>query len=354
MRVCSKLFNKIIEAENLFSAWDEFKRDKGKKADVLEFENRLEQNIFKLYRDLKNDMYCHGGYKGFWIHDPKPRRIHKASVRDRVLHHAVFKVLNPIFEPTFIPTSFSCRAGKGTHKGILEVEKMIRKSSRNYTRSCCILKCDIKKFFDSVDHAVLFEILNRRIKDGRVLRLLGEIINSYSSDLQERESKKPCSKIGIPIGNLTSQLFANIYMNEFDQFMKHELKIKYYARYTDDFVIVANKKQELKDTTPHIQNFLNENLKLTIHPDKVFIQKFTQGIDFLGQTIFPHYRLIRSKTKKRILRKLEEKVKQYKSGLISKDTLNRSLQSCLGVLSHTNSFTLSEDLKNWFWFWISE
>lgn len=356
MKIYCDLYWLIISPQALFRAWEIFKSDKRNKPDVTEFEVNLEQNIFDLYRDLKNGTYRHGGYKGFWIHDPKLRRIHKASVRDRVLHHAVFKVLNPIFEPTFIPTSFSCRAGKGTHKGVLEVEKMIRKSSRNYTRSCCILKCDIKKFFDSVDHAVLFEIINRRIKDGRVLRLLGEIINSYSSDLQEREreSKKPCSKIGIPIGNLTSQLFANIYMNEFDQFMKHELKIKYYARYTDDFVIVANKKQELKDTTPHIQNFLNENLKLTIHPDKVFIRKFTQGIDFLGQTIFPHYRLIRSKTKKRILRKLEEKVKQYKSGLISKDTLNRSLQSYLGVLSHTNSFTLSEDLKNWFWFWISE
>lgn len=187
MKIYCDLYWLIISPQALFRAWEIFKSDKRNKPDVTEFEVNLEQNIFDLYRDLKNGTYRHGGYKGFWIHDPKLRRIHKASVRDRVLHHAVFKVLNPIFEPTFIPTSFSCRAGKGTHKGVLEVEKMIRKSSRNYTRSCCILKCDIKKFFDSVDHAVLFEIINRRIKDGRVLRLLGEIINSYSSDLQERE-----------------------------------------------------------------------------------------------------------------------------------------------------------------------
>lgn len=166
-----KLFDKITNAENLFSAWDEFKRGKQKKADVLHFEKNLEQNIFRLHRDLVNKTYKHGDYIGFRICDPKPRSIHKATVRDRVLHHAVFAALNPVFEPTFIPSSFSCRVGKGTHKGANFLADALRQVSRNYTRRCFVLKCDIRKFFDSVDHATLLEILERKIKDAEVRRL---------------------------------------------------------------------------------------------------------------------------------------------------------------------------------------
>lgn len=150
MRIYKDIFEQIISAENLFAAWDTFKSDKRNRHDVQAFERQLEENIFELHRDLRAKRYKHGPYSGFYIRDPKVRHIHKATVRDRVLHHAIFKILNPIFEPTFIPNSFSCRVNKGTHKGVLAVEKMIRKVSKNYSEPCFVMKCDVKKFFDSV------------------------------------------------------------------------------------------------------------------------------------------------------------------------------------------------------------
>ena len=239
----------------MFKAWDVFKSDKKNKIDVMDFELDLEKNIFDLYRDLKSAIYKHGQYKGFWIHDPKLRRIHKATVRDRVLHHAIFNVLNPIFEPIFIPNSFSCRIGKGTHKGMKKVAEMLSIMSQNNTRQCYALKCDIRKFFDSIDHNILISILDKKIKDEKVMNLMREIVESFEVKRQNLFERR-----GVPIGNLTSQIFANIYMNEFDQFVKHKLKIKYYARYTDDFIIVSTDKVYLENLIPLIQDFLKTKL----------------------------------------------------------------------------------------------
>lgn len=352
MRKNFNLFNNICSAQNLFSAWDEFKVGKGKKLDVLEFEKRLEQNIFKLHRDLCNQTYQHGPYEGFYISDPKRRHIHKATVRDRILHHAVFRELNPVFEPAFISNSFSCRIGKGTHKGVEALATMLIKESYNNRRNCYALKCDIRKFFDSIDHQILFEILKKKIKDKKALFLLDKIIQSYATNLdfareRERERELSCStQKGIPIGNLTSQLFANVYMNEFDQFVKHTLKVKYYARYTDDFIIVSNCYQYLNDLLKPIQSFLENNLKLNLHPKKMEIRKYSQGIDFLGYIILPHFQLIRKRTWKRMLRKFRISVKSFKLGNISDERLYQSLGSSLGALSHANSHKLEEQLKN--------
>lgn len=162
MKIYTSIFDKIISLENMFLAWEEFKKDKKNKKDVVRFEWKLEENIFQLHKDLKSKKYKHEPYKGFWISDPKLRRIHKATVRDRVLHHAIFSILNPIFEPMFISNSFSCRIGKGTHKGVLALANMIRSVSRNSTKPCFVLKCDIKKFFDSVNHDILFNIIRKR------------------------------------------------------------------------------------------------------------------------------------------------------------------------------------------------
>jgi RNA-directed DNA polymerase len=186
MRIYKNIFNNIISLENLFLAWTEFRCDKGKKFDVQRFEFSLEQNIFQLHNDLKNKTYRHGPYSSFYIRDPKVRHIHKAIVRDRVLHHAIFRILNPIFEPTFIPTSFSCRIGKGTHKGVLALESMVRKESKNCTRQCLALKCDIKKFFASIDHEILFGLCKKRICDAEAVWLIDEVIRSYST-VAERE-----------------------------------------------------------------------------------------------------------------------------------------------------------------------
>jgi len=180
------MFEKIVDPCNLFSAWDEFKIGKLKKMDVLEFELRLEENIFKLYRDLKYHNYRHGVYHSFYITDPKLREIHKATVRDRVLHHAIFRILYPIFEPTFISNSFSCRNDKGNHKGVICLSKMIRKVSKNYTKSCFVMKCDIKKFFSSVDHQILLNVVKQKIKDEDFYWLIEEIIGSFGLETEIR------------------------------------------------------------------------------------------------------------------------------------------------------------------------
>jgi len=349
MKIYKNLFEKIISPENLFSAWDTFKSDKRNKRDVKQFEWKLEQNIFQLCRELKNKTYKHGPYIGFYIRDPKQRHIHKALVRDRVLHHAVFSVINPIFEETFISTSFSCRIGYGTHRGVAVLEKMARRIHKNETSSCFVLKCDIQKFFDSVDHRVLLSILRKRIKDEDATWLLQEIVESYSSPQSTIFEKK-----GLPIGNLTSQLFANVYMNEFDQFVKSDLKVRNYIRYTDDFVIVSESEQYLYNLIPAITDFLKTKLALEIHPQKIFICKLHRGIDFLGYIIFPNYRLIRTRTKRRIFAKLKQRIKEYKLGKINDITLEQSLQSYLGVLSHASTYSLSQQLKNQFWFWLNE
>lgn len=346
-KVYHDLFEKIAASEHLFAAWEEFRKGKSSRVDVQEFEIRLEENIFALHRELMTGMYRHGSYSAFMICDPKQRPIHKATVRDRVLHHAVFSALNPVFEPAFIAHSFSCRRNKGTHRGVDALERMLRRVSRNNTRACFALKCDVRKFFASVDHSVLLEILARRIKDDRVLRLLENIIASFSS-----ESPKLNSGKGIPIGNLTSQLFANVYMNEFDQFMKHELGIRHYVRYTDDFVIVENNEETLRSLLLPISNFLQKKLHLDLHPHKVTIRKYSEGIDFLGYVLRPHHRTLRTVTKRRMLRKLHEKAEKCVAGMRTEESCEHSLQSYLGVLSHANAHRLSQELKNRYWLWM--
>ncbi len=349
MKTYKNLFEKIISLENLFAAWDKFKSDKQNKQDVQLFEWQLEQNIFQLHRELKTKQYKHSPYASFWIQDPKQRHIHKAAVRDRVLHHAIFTILNPLFEESFISHSFSCRIDKGTHKGIKTLKDIARRVSGNTRKPCFALKCDIKKFFDTIDHDVLFAIFAKKIKDFDTMWLLREIIESFFSKYSNLFERK-----GVPIGNLTSQLFANVYLNEFDQFIKHNLKIKHYLRYTDDFVILAENRRHLEKLIIPINSFLKQKLHLELHPNKVSIRKFGQGIDFLGYVVLPHHLQLRTKTKNRVFRKLEMRIKEYKDGRIVYKTVEQSLQSYLGVLSHADTYVLNQQLKNQFWFWLNE
>jgi RNA-directed DNA polymerase len=339
MKIYKNLYPLIISAENLFAAWEVFKSDKRNKPDVAEFEQKVEQHIFQLRRELRDKTYRHGPYYGFWVHDPKRRRIHKATVRDRVLHHAIFRIINPIFEPTFIPTSFSCRIGKGTHKGVESVRDMLRAESKNGTEACWVLKCDVRKFFDSVDHSVLLSIIKRRVKDADAFGLLKKIVESYST----------ANDKGIPIGNLTSQMFANIYMGEFDHFVKHSLHIKRYARYTDDFVVVSRDKAYLENLLSPMREFIGEKLKLQLHPQKVTIRKYRQGADFLGYVVLPYHKALRTRTKKRMFRKMADRAAAYHSGAITKAAFEGALSSYLGVLSHADAHELTERFRNQFW-----
>ena len=332
------IFDKIISLENLFLAWQEFRRGKRNKPDVQKFEYNLEDNIFGLRHELRTKTYRHSHYTSFYIQDPKLRRIHKARVRDRVLHHAVFRILYPIFDPIFISDSYSCRIKKGTHRAVNRLQKFARKVSKNNTKDCFILKCDIKKFFDSVGHDILISLIQKKIQDKNAVWLIEEIIKSFSTQLNK----------GLPLGNITSQLFANIYLNELDRFIKHKLRIKYYIRYCDDFVILSNGKEYLEELIIEIKNFLNTELKLSLHSDKISIRKYHQGIDFLGYVSFPHHRLLRTKTKRRMFKKMEQRVEELKQGKISDKSFNQSRQSYLGMLKHCKSFKIQKEFKSQF------
>ena len=328
------IFEKIISLDNLFSAWKEFKKGKTNKLDVQEFEFNLEENIFQLYNDLKNNRYKHGPYLAFYVRDPKLRHIHKALVRDRLFHHAVFRILYSIFDKSFIYDSYSCRLGGGTHFAVNRLEKFVRKLSVNNHRTIYALKCDIRKFFDSVDKEILFRIIKRKIKDNESLRLISIILNSFY-----KETGK-----GLPLGNVASQLFANIYLNELDQFVKHSLKVRYYLRYCDDFIILGQNKQYLLWLIDKLANFLGEKLNLHLHENKIIIRKHRQGIDFLGYVILPYHRVIRMKTRKRIINKIIGKREEFDGHLISQESSRHSLNSYLGVFSHCNGYELEKEV----------
>ena len=349
MKCYHNLFAGMARNESLFEAWDGFRKGKGGRKDVQEFEQNVEQHIFALGRELRAGSYRHGTYHPFTICDPKQRLIQKATVRDRVIHHAVFTALNPVFEPTFFAHSYSCRTGKGTHRAMRSLHGWLRAVSHNDHRTCFVLQCDIHKFFASVSHALLLDILGRRIKDSKMLRILQEIIGSVQSG-----HLTPTGPVGLPIGNLTSQLFANVYLNELDMFLKHELKVQHYVRYTDDFAIVADNREDLERLVGPIRAFLQRRLHLDLHPRKVTIRTFRQGIDFLGYVLLPHHRVLRTRTKRRMYRKMRERIIAFKAGSIPVESVEQSLQSYLGVLSHANSYHLSGELKNRCWFWLSE
>ena len=319
-------YEEIISFENLLSAWQEFLPGKKNKQDVQEFGLRLANNILQLHEELANFTYFHGPYKAFNISDPKPRNIHKASVRDRVLHHAIYRQLYPFFDRTFIADSFSCRNGKGTHKAIERFSGFGLIAGQNNTRTVWVLKCDIKKFFASIDHKTLLEILGQYIPDKHIMWLLSRVIDSFN---YQQDGK------GLPLGNLTSQLFCNVYMNEFDQLAKHRFKVKYYIRYADDFVFLSGSREELMALTPKVSEFLEQELKLSLHPDKVFIKTLASGVDFLGWVHFPRHRVLKKTTGRRMFKR------------IYGHPTNETLQSYLGLISHGNSYGLKQQVLNW-------
>lgn len=228
-----------------------------------------------------------------------------------------------VYDKHFIYDSYSCRNEKGTHKGVKRLEEFTRKESHNYRRNIYVLKCDISKFFDSIDHNILKNILFNKNLDNNTKWLIEKIIKSF----EKTENK------GLPLGNVTSQLFSNIFLNKFDQFIKHKLKIKYYVRYCDDFVIVSKDKNYLESLIPQIALFLNNELGLSLHPRKVETRKLSQGIDFLGYVVLPYYNVLRTNTKKRILKRIKNNFSE------------ETKQSYLGILSHCKGYKISKQIN---------
>jgi retron-type reverse transcriptase len=322
-------FDDITSMNALLLAWREFRRGKSKKGDVQLYERDLIENLLTLQRELVSGKYRHGTYQAFKINDPKPRDIHKSTVRDRVVHHLLYKALAPFFFQIFVSDSYSCQLGKGTHRAINRYTYFAQKVSENNTKQGFVLKCDIRKFFANIDHDILRRLLRERIADERTFVLLGKVIESFDSG---QEGK------GLPLGNLTSQLLVNIYMHEFDMYVKQTLKAKYYIRYADDFVVFSNDKEYLAEIVRLIVLFLRDKLALELHPNKVSVETLSSGVDFLGWVHFQHHRVLRTVTKRRMLRKCD----------IS------NITSYQGMLEHGNAYFLSQFLTEFVSFTDSE
>jgi RNA-directed DNA polymerase len=312
-------FTTICSEQALLLAWTKFSRGKKKRDDVADFSKNLNLNISQLSYSLKSGTYTHATYQTFVVCDPKRREIHKATVRDRLVHQALVSAIEPMFEKRFIYDSYSCRKGKGAHKGVDRLKLFLRQASLNDASKAYVLKCDVRKFFASIDHIVLLELVGKRISDPQTFLLIKNIIESLNAE----------TRVGIPLGNVTSQLFANIYLHELDWFIKQTLGLKHYLRYCDDFVIVSTDKYYLEALVPVLGNFLRTNLILELHPQKVMIRSWRNGVDFLGFVLRPKVTTIRKVTSKRMLKRVGES----------------NLSSYLGICSHGDEFNLGELLK---------
>lgn len=280
------LYEELCSFENIEIAFQRARRGKTLKPYVIKFEENLMENLKQLQQELITQTYKPKPLVTFILRDPKTRKISKSDFGDRVVHHVICNVIEPIFDRTFIYDNYANRIGKGTFKAIERFDQFKKKVSANNTKTCYVLKADIKHYFETVNHKILMLILRRKIKDEKLLNLIQVI-------LQNHNTKKPGK--GMPLGNLTSQFFANVYLNELDQFVKHKFRAKYYIRYVDDFVMLHDNPNVLEDYKKKIDNFLRDKLELYLHPDKSKIIKLQRGIGFLGFRIFFHHKLVRKK-----------------------------------------------------------
>lgn len=332
------LYDRIISVENLFLAFYEFRQGKRYKEEVPEFEYNLEKNIFQLRRELRKFTYEPLAPKVFKVTEPKPRFIQAARVRDRIVHRALVRQINPVFEPTFIHDSYACRIDKGTLNAVKRLERFWIKESKNYTQKIYFLKGDIRKYFDSIDHKILMAIIKKRVSCPKTTWLIKKILTRQETNCKGIKVKQGK---GLPIGNLTSQLFANIYLNELDEFIKHRLRVRFYIRYVDDFIIVSKDRAYLASLIEAIEGFLREHLKLDLHPVKRKIFSSRSGVDFLGYFIRPYYKIIRFGNIKRFLRRINT----YKKTGKWKEKKEQSLAAWRGYASWANSYNLLKNIR---------
>ena len=346
MKTHKKLYNKIISLDNLLIAHKKARKGKTKKLYVKKFEKEIIENLLELHHELKNQTYFPKPLKTFILRDPKTRKISKSHFRDRIVHHALVNVLEPIYNKKFINDSCANQIGKGNLFAIKRFDKFKRKVSSNNTSPCFILKADIKHYFQEVDNKILIQIFERNIKCTHTIWLINQILTnntfqretshlSFSTSEEFLFSKKKEFK-GMPLGNLTSQFFANIYLNELDYFIKHKLKARYYIRYVDDFVILHKSKQQLLIWKEEINKFLKDSLKLELHKDKSNIFSLSRGVDFVGFRNFYYFKLLR----KRNIKNMENKIKDFNECLVSKDKILKIFQGWNAYATWANTYKL--------------
>ncbi len=331
------MYSKICSLDNLNLAFKRARKGKTLKSYVIDFESDLEANLQKLHNELVNQTYKPKPLETFIIRDPKTRKISKSDFKDRIVHHALCNVIEPLFEKNFIFDSFANRKFKGTLKAIERFEKFFRKVSNNFSKNCYVLKADIKHYFDTVNNNILLNILKKRIFDNKVMELIKIILKNHTTNGK-----------GMPLGNLTSQFFANVYLNELDQFVKHTLKAKHYVRYVDDFVVLNQSIDVLTNYKIKIDYFLKSKLDLTLHPDKSRILKLENGIGFLGMRLYNCHKRIIKKNIKRFDRRLSLFKQDFEAGIIEREKVVDSLEGWLAYISYANTFKYRKHLVRMF------
>lgn len=330
--------------KNLRKAYRKARKGKSAKWYVREFDKDLEKNLLQLQKELCKQTYEPKPMKTFIIRDPKTRVISASAFRDRVVHHALCNIIEPIFDKMFIYDSYANRKDKGTHTALKRFDHFVRKVSGsgkplsnakdNNQIYGYALKADIRHYFDSVGHEVMMRAISRRIQDEKVLWLIKKILDNHNGEIPGK---------GMPIGNLTSQFFANVYLNELDYFVKHRLKAKYYIRYVDDFVILDPSKERLESHKAAINEFLR-TIKLELHPQKSKVVPLQKGVKLLGFRVFYNYRLPKKSNVTRIMHRIDHFIDLYKEGIIDKPAILGSVEGWNAYVVHANSYKLRKQI----------
>ena len=341
MKTYKHLFERMWSHENLLEAVRKAKKGKSKKSYVIEFEANLENELLKLQQELSSKTYLPSPLTTFIVRDPKTRKISASHFRDRVVHHALCNIISPIFESRFIHDTYANRKGKGTLAALKRFDLFLRKVTRNGADVRgkenrivgYALKIDIKHYFENVDHQILLSILRRRICDEGVIDLIKTILANHKTGTPGK---------GMPLGNLTSQFFANVYLGELDNFVKHELKAKYYLRYVDDFVILGRDGRELEGIGNRVNSFLIDSLKIEMHPEKSRVIPLRNGVTFLGFRIFHRYRLLKRSNQKRIEKRILKFQDKLTKGEITTDRIRNSMAGWSGYAKMANTHRLRQ------------
>lgn len=341
MKTYKNLYPQIYDFDNLHRAYIKARRNKRYKPDVLWFSAHLEANLIDIQNRLIWKMYQPSPYKLFTIYEPKERLIAALPFVDRVVHHALCNIIEPIFERSMINDSYACRRGRGVLAGVLRTTRFMRDAQKRWGRVFC-LKGDVRKFFPSIDHNALKQIVRRRIACPDTLALIDTIIDSPGDD------------VGLPIGSLTSQLWANVYLTELDRFVKEILKIKYYIRYMDDFVIFMDNPCDLSIVLAEITIYLAEFLRLTLNKKTQIFQVGPRAVDFLGYRIWPDYRLLRKANVVRTKRKFKKQARLCREGLLDMSDILPGVASWLGHARHADTWRLRKRIFDGFVFGRSE
>ena len=337
MKRYGNLWSKIITFENLYEAYRKARKGKRYRSSVLVFSHNLETELLQLQRDLQTQTYHPGAYRTFEIKEPKVRLISAAPYRDRVVHHALCTVISPILEETLIPDTYANRVGFGSHRALKRFTEFCRSSFY-------VLQCDIQKYFPSIDHEILKQLIRRKIKCPQTLWLIDTIIDNSNPQYPVLEHFRGDDLLtplqrrrGLPIGNLTSQTFANFYLGFFDHFVKEKLKIKKYLRYVDDFSLFADDPEILYEARREIELYL-ETLRLKIHPIKSQIFDTFQGANFVGYRVLPHHIRVRSTNLNQARKRLRRQLIAYRNQSLTATELQQSLNSWFAHLSHANTW----------------